>query len=275
MRIHEIDTSTELKLLAQGNTAEIYGYGNDKILKLFRENMPLEVVEMEYRKAKKISAVLKKVPRVYDLVNYQWRQGIVYEKVDGVDMIKVMLKEPSKLREYARKMATWQFEIHRSKVDLGCSVKDKLKEDIEATQVLSRGEKDRIEDYLERLPDGDAVLHFDFHPGNVLLKDDEAVVIDWMTACTGNPCTDVARTKLLLSYGELAHVNTVVRRMAQGFEKYIGREWYAEYRRIGGMSDSEVEKWILPVAAGRLREWITEHERQKLLKLVRMRLGKI
>lgn len=269
-----IDGGVELRLLAQGNTAEIYEYGG-KILKLFRENLPLDAVKMEYRKAKELSTVLKNVPQVYELVNYQWRQGIIYEKVDGVDMIKAMLKEPGRLKEYSKKLAQWQFEIHKHKVDLGCAVKEKLKDDIEAVQDLSRSEKNQIESYLKKLPDGDTVLHFDFHPGNVLLKDDKPVVIDWMTACTGDLCADVARTKVLLEYGELMYTNAVVRKMAQVAKKYIGREWCIEYRKVSGVSDDEVEKWILPVAAGRLREWITEHERRELLKLVRVKLSKL
>ena len=44
--------------------------------------------------------------------------------------------------------------------------------------------------------DGDKLCHGDFHPGNVLLTEKGAVVIDWMTASICNPWADMARTDL-------------------------------------------------------------------------------
>lgn len=270
-----IDNGTEMKLLAQGNTAEVYRYRDGKILKLFRENMPLEVIETEHRNMVLIGAKLKIVPQVYDLVTHQWRQGIVYDEIEGEDLIKVMLKNPGRVKEYARRLAKVQAEIHGHEVDLGCTVKEKLNANIEAAGGLEDDEKARIKTYLATLPDGKALLHFDFHPGNVLLRNDEEVVIDWMTACTGDRCADVARTKLLLKYGELVHTNVIARKVARVFEGYVGNEYYMEYRKLSGVVDGDVEKWILPVAAGRLREWITEHERKRLLELVRRKLREL
>jgi thiamine kinase-like enzyme len=41
--------------------------------------------------------------------------------------------------------------------------------------------------YLAALPDDKKICHGDFHPGNVLITDKGAIVIDWMTASSGNP----------------------------------------------------------------------------------------
>jgi aminoglycoside phosphotransferase (APT) family kinase protein len=55
---------------------------------------------------------------------------------------------------------------------------------------------------LERLPQGAALCHFDFHPDQVLMTQRGPVVIDWMTAFRGHPLADVARSCVLLSFGQ-------------------------------------------------------------------------
>ncbi|MDE6303015.1 MAG: aminoglycoside phosphotransferase family protein, partial [Clostridia bacterium] len=129
--------------------------------------------------------------------------------------------------------------------------------------------------YINTLSDGNALCHFDFHPGNVMIKDGEFCVIDWMTACNGNAVADAARTYLLLSYGELLYASLIVKLIAHIVEKHIGRIYLREYKKLTGTSDEEIKKWLLPLAAARLIEWIPKNEKKKLLKFVRKQLTKI
>lgn len=299
----ELPDFAALKLLAQGNTAEIYAYSvesdistgvcnhdtipaSGKILKLFRENFPPEPILAEYEKSKLISGELSNVPKVYDLITCRNRRGIIYEKICGSSMVRVMLRSPRKLRRNSQNLAKLHFSLHSHRINLNYSVKDKLAADIDAALALTPAEKSRIKSYLRSLPDGSALLHFDFHPGNILLRpvnptanpskpsiDATPIIIDWMTACVGDPCADVARTCLLLSYGELAHANPIVRRVAHPFENRIGKAYLAEYLRLSRLSRTDVEKWLLPVTAARLREWITPHEQKRLLRLIRAELA--
>ena len=270
-----IDNNTEFKLLAQGITAEVYLYGNGKILKLFRENMPIEPITAEYKKAELISSDLHNVPKAYKIIEYRGRFGIVYEKIDGSDMISAMLKGIGRVKEYSKQLARIHFELHSHKTDVGCYVKSKLGLDVEGASFLSKAEKEKVKSYLQALPDRNELLHFDFHPGNILISGGEPIVIDWMTACTGDRCADAARTCLLLQYGELGYANFIVRKAARVFEKYIGKIYIEEYKRISGVSQEDIDRWLLPVAAGRLREWVTDGERKRLLRLVRGKLGEL
>lgn len=96
-----------------------------------------------------------------------------------------------------------------------------------------------------------------------------------MTACIGNANADVARTSLILEFGELQHVNLFIKAAAHIFEKHVGNNYHKEYKRIAGISDYDIEQWILPVAAARLVEWITASEKSKLLRFVREKLSLI
>ena len=273
--IIQLDSRLEYKLIGQGNTAEVLLYDETKILKLFRENFPLEVIEIEFDLAKRISSELVFVPKAFELVEYKNRYGILYEKINGKDMIADMFHKPYKVKAYSKALADTHAKIHHSTVDLNLDIKDKLLTNINAAVDLSEQEKEKILSYLNTLPDGEALCHFDFHPGNVMLKGKEYYVIDWMTACNGNAAADVARTYLLLRYGELLYANCFVKLIAHIVEKHIGKIYLRRYKKLTGIKDTEIKKWLLPIAAARLIEWIPKNEKKKLLKFIRKELAKI
>ncbi len=45
--VKNIDDISEFVMINQGNTAEIYLYGDTKILKLFRDGMPFSLINKE------------------------------------------------------------------------------------------------------------------------------------------------------------------------------------------------------------------------------------
>ncbi|MDE7158537.1 MAG: phosphotransferase, partial [Clostridiales bacterium] len=215
------------------------------------------------------------VPKAFELVAYKNRYGILYEKINGNDMIAEMFRKPFKVGAYAKALANMHARIHNATIDLNLDIKNKLSYHINAAEDLSEQEKERIISYLKTLPDGKALCHFDFHPGNVMMKGNEFYVIDWMTACNGDAAADVARTYLLLRYGELLYANSFVKLIAHIAEKHIGKVYLRQYKKRTGMLDTEFKKWLLPIAAARLIEWIPKHEKKKLLKFIKQELAKL
>ena len=57
------------KLIGQGRTSEVFEWGTDKVLKLFRSNIPKEWVENEYKISSNIFKQLKVAPKVYEIVS--------------------------------------------------------------------------------------------------------------------------------------------------------------------------------------------------------------
>ena len=260
----QLDNSFNYKLICQGNTAEVFLYDETKILKLFRNDFPLEIIETEFNVAKQISSDLVFVPKVFGLVEYKDRWGILYEKINGKDMIAEMFRKPYKIGFYSKALANTHAKIHNSTPELNFDIKDELLNNINASTDLSEQEKAKIAAYIKTLPDGKALCHFDFHPGNVMIKSNDFYVIDWMTACNGNAASDVARTFLLLRYGELLYANLFVKVIAHIVEKHIGKVYLRQYKKLTGITDAEIRKWLLPIAAARLIEWIPKSEKIKL-----------
>jgi aminoglycoside phosphotransferase (APT) family kinase protein len=124
----------------------------------------------------------------------------------------------------------------------------------------------RALEWLDQLPDGNALCHGDYHPDNVLMTRRGPVIIDWGSASSGHPLADVARTELLLQMGEpppsqknrwlLTSARALVRRA------YVGR-----YLRRSPAHAAELAVWRFPTAVARLSEGIVE-EQDKLLQLI-------
>jgi thiamine kinase-like enzyme len=254
--------------IGQGNTAEIFKLDDNKILKLFREGMDKGIIEREYQNGSFIQTVLDCVPKVYEMVEVDGRYGIVYQEIKGTDMLKRMLTSIWKINMYAKELAHYHLNIQRPIEGHLCTVKQKLEQDLNDVEILSKKQKEMIREYLGQLPEGNELCHFDFHPGNIMLTENKAFLIDWMTACRGDSCADVARTCVMLKYGQVAHAPWLMKKMISIFQHHIYKIYIKEYLLISGKKIEDIQRWELPIAAARLREWIPEDEKQVLLKLV-------
>ena len=259
-------------MIAQGNTAEIYDLGEEKILKLFRDGISPAAIEREYENTRIAARKLPEVPAAYDLLENNGRSGIVFQKVGGTDMTKLMLTHPIKLKEYMKSFAAYHAKITTPVEDDMRTVAEKLRDEIGWENDLSEDEKKQVLEFLSHLPDGDCLCHFDFHPGNVMVSDNGVFFLDWMTACKGDACADAARTYLLLRNGEPMGVPRMTLLLVRASMLRGSRIYLREYCRLTGIKKKQVMRWMLPVAAARLSEWLTDSERKKLVKLVRRKL---
>ena len=259
--------------IGQGNTAEIFLYGPGTVLKLFRDQFPDSGVLKEWRVTRAVQAVYGRMPKALRLVSCGERSGILYELAEGQDLFRMIGSEPFLLFSTGKKLAEIHTEIHGKTISGILTVKEKLLQEIGWVNDLSDDEKRKITDRLLLLPDGDQLCHFDFHPGNIMVSGGKLLVLDWLTACSGEPAADIARTCLLLKYGEVRNGDRLSRLILSITKVCIRRSYMRNIRRLSGITRDEIRRWILPAAAARLSEWLTEHERKRLLKLIRRNLN--
>ena len=177
-----------MKLIATGNTAEVFEYEEDKVLKLFKAGYPLEQIQREFNNTVIMNRTCVHTPKTFEIVEHEGRHGIVFQKIIGVDLLSEYLKNPSDEKVAA--------EILVNLTDIQKKV---LSE--ETTEGIS------YKNYLDwfgydgsNLPDGNFICHGDLHPGNIIrTKDGELCLIDFMNVCRGPKEYDVARTYVLLT----------------------------------------------------------------------------
>jgi len=127
--------------------------------------------------------------------------ALVTERIDGPSMLADLAAKPWKLSAHAKTLAS----LHH------------LLDDIPAPP------------WLRHLGSGDALLHLDLHPDNVLIGPRGPVVIDWTNAAVGHRDLDRALTWVLLKTGEVdgnaamkTLVTTLRERFASIFETAAG-----------------------------------------------------
>ena len=80
--------------IAKGNTAEIYLY-DDKVVKLFKEYLPVTESINEAKKQKYAYSCGLPVPNVFEVTKVQDKQAIIMEYVKGENVGDLLLKFPS------------------------------------------------------------------------------------------------------------------------------------------------------------------------------------
>lgn len=252
---------------AEGRTAEIYLWDDQHVLKLYRDWCPPDWVEYEARIARLVYEAGIPSPEASEIIELDGRRGLIYQRLEGISMVQDLKARPWTLFKHAHSLAELQFRIHE-KSTLGLpSYRDRLRHDIDETPHLTEVLRRKARDLLEQLPDGQNICHGDFHPENILITQRGPVVIDWMTACSGSPWADVARTSLILTIGVRAAANQIplfLRIMARLYH----RSYLQKYRVLRADPENEMRRWMTLIAAARLNENIIP-EREALIKLVR------
>ena len=77
------------------------------------------------------------------------------------------------------------------------------------------------------------------------------MIIDWLTACRGNPLADVALTALILEVGNppAGRISGLLVRPARSIARSRYLHWYAT---ITGADREQLAAWRLPIAVVRL-----------------------
>jgi Ser/Thr protein kinase RdoA (MazF antagonist) len=185
--------------LGAGREAEVYAWGDDAVVKLYRPGYlghRAESVALARLDGHRVA------PRLIDVVDCDGRTGLVLERLGGSDMLALLQRQPWRVLDLARALAKAHLAVH------GVQAPGDLPD---LRQVLAA----RIEDavlppqlrafalrVLDGLPTGDRLCHGDFHPGNVLVPANRVSVIDWASAAHGVPEADYARTVLLLRWAD-------------------------------------------------------------------------
>jgi aminoglycoside phosphotransferase (APT) family kinase protein len=214
----------------------------------------------------KVASLGLPIPKVGEMVDYDGRTGIVYERIVGEPMLQLITNKPWTAGRYAKQLAKLQYEMHQCKAIGINSYKESLEWNINHTGALTEDKKRSILRIMEQLPEENYLCHGDFHPGNILKTAEDYVVLDWMTAASGSPSMDVARTVLLLKDAVMpGNIPQVARLVINCMRHYLLRSYLKEYKKLSGLNQEEIDCWRLPIVAARLTEWISDAERKALI----------
>jgi len=250
------------RLIGQGRTAEIFEWKDGQALKLFLEGFPAEGVKHEAHITQAVHKAGVPVPAVEGVVEVDGRVGIVFKRVDGPTMLEDMLSRPWKLGRYARIMAKLQAEMHSREIAELPSLREALEEVVSNQEEMPDNIRNVLVDAL-RLPDGNSVLHGDFHPENIIMSSRGPVIIDWSEAKRGNPLADAARTWFLIRMGAPIP-GTKMQWLIKLSRRWFYSMYNKRYRELRPYSKQELAVWRAPIVAARLFFESIPEERKEL-----------
>ncbi|TYP74668.1 Ser/Thr protein kinase RdoA (MazF antagonist) [Paenibacillus methanolicus] len=267
--------------IAEGSSCEVYEWGGpDKIVKLFYADTPPQAVELEYGNNNAVWECGLPVARPYERVNWEGRDGIVFERVAGdtlVSRLFARLNAMEPIDAELRLLADVLHRIHRtSPPGIVTDQKANLKGIIARPPSLTPDETAALHAYLDRLPAKRQLCQGDANPNNLLIRDvdGEAVMIDWMHASLGNPAADVAEVCVMLEYAVLPpEMPEEAKRFFEESREAAYRLFIDEYCRSSGMTEAEIRDWYVPLAARAIASGaIPEEQTARLAALIRERL---
>lgn len=243
-------------MVGKGNTADVFALDDTRVVKLFVMGYPKESVEKEYRNSELFSQMNISSPKSYEMITYGDRFGIVYDKVNGNSLLDILLESMNIGTNGTGNEDKWidRFAILHKKIlsrralavlDCKCI----LRENICATNILSKQQKEKLLLILKSLPEGDSLCHGDYHFGNILVSQQNCIVIDFMNVCKGDRCFDIARTIYLTEFTPVPDCVPGKDEIVQ-FKKHFS----GTYLKKMGIKKESISDWLTVIVAARLSE---------------------
>lgn len=263
-----------MKLINRGARSELYDAGNGKVLKLYNGWTLPDSVAAEFRVSKLLHSAGLPVARPYEMVEIQHRQGILFDFVEGESLREFLARRPWKLWQTGKAMARLHAQIQALGSVSGLRAQDAyLDYCMEVSRPILKPFWNKIAEYRERLSGGSQCLcHGDFSVENIRqTRDGSLVLLDWCDACLGAPLSDVARAWLLIYTPSRQVGFPVLDKMLSDIARNSLYKSYSNaYFALRPENRTELQAWIVPMAAARLSEKIPG-EREWLLNLIKTR----
>lgn len=244
--------------VGRGYIAEVFAYGEGKVLKLLFDEDGAEDAEREAHVTAFAREAGLPAPKIWGVETVNGRPGIVMERVGGPTMLRWGTSLPWRVYTGAKILARLHTEIHSKTGGEIPNLRERLRRNIEDSEVIGEDLRAPALERLASLPDGDVVCHGDFHPDNIIMSKAGPVIIDWEFGTKGVPEADVARTVVLVQSG--VPLVGGIRMAIVGVARRIFLSIYLrEYFRITGMTWEEVTPWLLPVGVNYVNSVFPEH----------------
>ena len=161
-----------LKILGSGKSGVVYQIDEEKIVKIYREHFGESEVQREFLFAILCQKAGIPAMKPYEIVKHGEAYGVIYERLYGISLKEMLIREPEKVETFAALNACFMWENHRITMqrDYGLSVHGIPEKWVQKISPLFSGtEQTAILGALETIPDRKCLLHMDPLPENLLL----------------------------------------------------------------------------------------------------------
>lgn len=232
------------KLIGTGGTSSVYEWGNNEVIKIFKPNIPNEVIKNEQYIGKMLNDLSLCTPKYIKTIELNNKLAIIYERAYGRTLAEILIETTDK-SEVAANFARIHYEIHQCCIDELPSQHDMYKWRISKMSSYFKNEVKKMQDLFGSLSIESKLCHGDFHPLNILVDCGKYITLDWNGICSGNPLLDVAWSYLTLNSPsiELMYGQLMAKITTEFSNEYL--KYYCSYSNV---DKYDVLKY-LPLAA--------------------------
>lgn len=223
------------RVIAVRNTKTIYHDGTHCVKVFDMDYSKTDILNeaLNHAKAEKLSV---HVPHLLEVTTYEKQWAIVTEYINGKTMAQLMQENPENMEQLLEQFIELQKSIHNEDGFGFQKLRDKIEWKISHCE-LPESTKYELQTRLAAMPVHNVVVHGDFIPENVIIREDGTpFIIDWSHASSGNASEDAAKSYL---------------HFCKNGKENLAEQYLKMY---GAQSNTDVEsikQWI-PIAAAEL-----------------------
>ena len=223
----------DCEIIGTGANGKVYRIDPETIIKVYRNPDALPEIrrERELARAAFVLGVPTAIP--YDVVRVQGGgYGSVFELLDADSFAGLLISGKKTMDEIARMSVELLKTIH------GTVVKPDSMPDMKAVVLdwaeflkdyLPAGQYEKLHTLVASVPDDLHMLHGDFHIKNIMFQNDESLLIDMDTLCTGHPIFELGSIfNAYVGFGEVDH--EVIRKFLGLPFEVTARLWHETLR---------------------------------------------
>ena len=191
-----------LQMIAKGANGECYKVNEDTVVKLYFDFVDDGCAEREKELATK--AFVAGVPTAlsFEVVQCGTRNGVMYEMLKADTLALYMEKNIERLDEVVAMYVRFCKQIHAiagdtssfpDAVTLACGY-------VDACEFFNDGQRAFMKERLMRTERCGTLIHWDMHPGNIMMQGDSLCLIDMGDMAVGTPYFDLGQIKQVLHY---------------------------------------------------------------------------
>ena len=189
------------ELIGQGGYGRVYRIDDETIVKVYNPGISLAFVEQERDTSQK--AFLMGVPTAisYDVVRCGDCYGVVYEMLNAKTTAQIIEADPSAIPQVSAGSAKLLKELHNIEPDPSAGLPNRKRQFLDWVDSLhdyiTPEETDKLNAFIDSIPDRSSFLHGDYNAKNIMLHNGEFQLIDIGDASVGHPVFDIVGLMLI------------------------------------------------------------------------------
>jgi uncharacterized protein (TIGR02172 family) len=277
------------EIIGKGGNGAVYRLDDETIVKVyFSVRASKEKIDRNREITK--TAFVHGIPTMiaFDMVKVGNDFGVVYEMINAKSLGQEIVEHPDRIDDLAQMIADTLKKLHSTEFEEGTlpSSKERFRNEVRLTAeagFYKPQEVERLNRLIDEIPDRNTFIHQDFHPGNLMLQNDEIVLIDVDDSGLGHPIFDLAAMYLVyVSAAKSQWKTTQMGLTKKQFERiwdvilkrYFGTTSPSEIaeidRIIGGYQYINLIKGVAtsPSVPNFLRKPVVASTKRKLFKMI-------